>query len=271
MANTPHDGARSHPGIRRTERVSIAETVPVPTAELRCAFSGRVDVTRALATSCPQAQAAEERVRTLTEINARLNQELIELAKREAQVRDFAYRDELTALPNRRLLLDRLKQAVAQAARQKKQVVLLLLDLDGFKGVNDRLGHGGGDKLLRVVARRLAEGIRGADTACRYGGDEFMIMLPDVDNPDVAAAVRGKLELALAAPYIVDGYRVRLTASVGGVVYPTDGLTPEELIRRADSALYRNKARSTSAVIERLPRKKRIEADDPQPATTQPG
>lgn len=224
---------------------------------------------RELTISRQQEHAALERIQTLTELNSRLQRELSELAEREAQVRQFAYHDELTGLPNRRLLLDRLKQAMAQAARQDKQVVLLLLDLDGFKSVNDRLGHPGGDKLLQGVAKRLSDGIRGADTACRYGGDEFLIMLPEVDNPATAAAVWTKLKLALREPYIIDGYQVRLTISMGGVVYPTDGHTDQELIRRADEALYRAKARSENALIEALPRRATVQVDTPFPATSE--
>jgi diguanylate cyclase (GGDEF)-like protein len=158
---------------------------------------------------------------------------------------------------------------VAQAARQHNWVVLLLLDLDSFKKVNDRLGHAGGDKLLQAVARRLMDGIRGADTACRYGGDEFLIMLPEVDNPGIAAAVWGKLKLALSEPYIIDGYEIRLTTSMGGVVYPTDGHTDEELIRKADDALYRAKARRGNAFINALPRERLVEADTQYRATRQ--
>jgi len=216
------------------------------------ALSELADVMHALTLSRQQTHAALERVQSLTERNSLLERELTELARREAQVREFAYHDELTGLPNRRLLLDRLNQAMAQAARQDKQVILLLLDLDGFKTVNDRLGHAGGDKLLQAVAKRLTAGIRGADTACRYGGDEFLIMLPEVDDPGVATAVWTNLKLALDEPYIIDGYRVRLTISMGSVVYPTDGHTDQELIRRADGALYRAKARSENALIEAL-------------------
>jgi len=244
-----------------------AAAVPAaPLQRLRCKLA---DVTQALATSRQEAQIAWEHIQTLTGINSRLNRELIELARREAQVRGFAYHDELTGLPNRRLLLDRLNQAVAQAARQHKHVVLLLVDLDGFKSVNDRLGHAGGDKLLQAVAGRLTSAIRGADTACRYGGDEFLIMLPEVDYRDMADPVQGKLKLALSEPYIIDGYQVRLTASMGSVAYPTDGRTDEELIRQADGALYRAKARSGNASIRALPMKTGVEADTQYFATVQ--
>jgi diguanylate cyclase (GGDEF)-like protein len=226
------------------------------------------DVTQALANSQREAQAAWEHIETLTQTNSRLNGQLIDLARREAQVRDFAYHDELTGLPNRRLLLDRLNQALAQATRRHKQVVLLLVDLDGFKSVNDRLGHAGGDKLLQAVAKRLTVSIRRADTACRYGGDEFLIMLPEVDNAGMAAAVWRKLKPALDEPYFIDGYQVRLTTSMGGVVYPTDGQTAEELIRRADGALYRAKARSGNAFIEAMPRETWVEAGTQAPSAS---
>jgi diguanylate cyclase (GGDEF)-like protein len=259
MKNALHGGAHNLTSTLRVGRRN-ARAARVPAAQLPRALAELADLTQALKTSRQDALALRERIRTLTEINSGLNRELIELARRETQVRDFAYHDELTGLPNRRLLLDRLKQAMAQAARQHKQVVLLLLDLDGFKSVNDRLGHRGGDKLLQAVASRLTDTIRGADTACRYGGDEFLIMLPEVDNPDMGAAVWLKLKLALSEPYMIDGYEVRLTASMGGVVYPTDGQTDEELIQRADNALYRAKARSGNASIKALPKETRVEA-----------
>jgi len=270
MKHIPCDPAHKDPGAVRAgwagSRFTAAPAAQL-NAQLEWAFSELEKVTRALALSRQETQAGRERVQTLTELNSRLTQELIELARREAQVRGFAYHDELTGLPNRRLLLDRLKQAVAQAARQRKQVVLLLIDLDGFKSVNDRLGHAGGDKLLQAVAGRLTDCIRGADTACRYGGDEFLIMLPEVDNPGMAAAVRAKLDLALSEPYIIDAYQVRMTVSMGGVVYPTDERTEDALIRRADGALYRAKARSGNALIEALPRQ-RVQADTPWSATS---
>ena len=268
MKNALHDDAREHPSMGRAGRPK-GRAATLPTAQLRRALSDLAGATQALAICREQARSASEHIQILTEVNSRLNRELIELARREAQVRDFAYQDELTGLPNRRLLLDRLKQAVARAARQHKQVVLLLLDLDGFKSVNDRLGHTGGDKLLQAVARRLTDGIRGADTACRYGGDEFLIMLPEGDNLGMAAAVWGKLRLALGDPYIIDGYEIQMTVSMGGVVYPTDGKTDVELIRKADAALYRAKARSGNVHIKALPRGTEAETATQYPATFQ--
>jgi len=154
----------------------------------------------------------------------------------------------LTGLPNRSLLRDRLNQAIVQAARQNKQVGLLLLDLDGFKIVNDRLGHATGDKVLQRVAERLLSCIRGADTACRYGGDEFVILLPEIDGEKSAAEVAQKLHAHLAMPYIVDGNAIAVTSSIGIAVYPCDGSSQDDLIRRADVAMYLAKAHNNSQI-----------------------
>jgi diguanylate cyclase (GGDEF)-like protein len=151
------------------------------------------------------------------------------------------------------LLRDRLDQALAQAARQRKAVALLLLDLDGFKGINDTLGHATGDQLLQAVARRLQVNVRAADTACRYGGDEFVVMLPEIDGPGMAAAVADKLRTALDAPYTIDGFEVRVAVSIGSVVYPDDGHSYEQLMRRVDAALYRAKPVHREAAIAALP------------------
>ena len=152
------------------------------------------------------------------------------------------------------MLRDRLRQAIAQGIRQDKQVVLLLVDLDGFKSINDRLGHAAGDRLLQAVAKRLTDSIRAADTACRYGGDEFVIMLPAVDHPTLAAGVAGKVQLRLSEPYIIDDFEIRMTASIGAVFCPEDGRAYEELVKRADDALYRAKATSCKASIKALQR-----------------
>ena len=196
---------------------------------------------RALAKSQRETRSARLQIETLTKANSRLKSELEHLARREAQTRTFAYFDALTGLPNRRLLHDRLRQALAQGARLHKRVVLLLLDLDDFKSINDRLGHAMGDKVLRVVAERLAAGIRGADTACRYGGDEFVVMLPAVADARMAVAVSKKLQAVLSAPYVIDNFEIHMSASTGKVVYPYEGESPVELLEKADLALYREK------------------------------
>jgi diguanylate cyclase (GGDEF)-like protein len=211
-------------------------------------------VRRALTKSQRETKIACREIESLTKANFQLKSKLMRLAQKEAQARTFAYFDELTGLPNRRLLQDRLRQAIAQGARRHKRVVLLLLDLDDFKSINDKLGHAAGDKVLRAVAERLAAGIRGADTACRYGGDEFVIMLPEVEDARMAAAVSEKLRGALSSPYVIDGFEICMTASAGSVVYPYEGESPVELMEKADAALYRAKTTRGQVSITTLPK-----------------
>lgn len=201
------------------------------------------DLERALATSKRQLGVAQNRVETLVKRDLRPKLRFLRLARKEAQARHVAYHDELTGLPNRSLLFDRFNQAVAHGARQGRRVALVFLDLDGFKSVNDELGHGAGDALLRQVAGRLTACIRAGDTACRYGGDEFVIMLPEVDGQESAAAVAEKIRSQLSAPYLVDHRTVTVTASIGVAVYPVDGQDYDALMQQSDIRMYRAKAR----------------------------
>lgn len=212
---------------------------------LQQSHAALTELKEALARKDRQSVAAQKEMVQLTQENSRLRQELMNLAQREAQANHFAYHDELTGLPNRRLLRDRFTQAIAQAARRGKQVVLLFFDLDGFKQINDRLGHMSGDKLLREIAQRLQLGLRGADTASRYGGDEFVIMLPEIDDAEHASAVEQKLRARLDRPYVVDGHTLTVSISVGCAVYPDDGKSYSELIKRADDAMYHAKGNGT--------------------------
>jgi len=218
---------------------------PAP-VRLERALSDVTGLERALATSQRRLRVVQERVETLVKRDSRLKERFLRLARTEAQVRHVAYHDELTGLPNRSLLLDRFNQAVAQGARQGRQVALLFLDLDGFKNVNDRLGHAAGDKLLQQVAGRLTACLRAGDTACRYGGDEFVIMLPEVDGHETAATVAEKIRIRLAAPYAVDGGTIAVTASIGTAVYPVDGQDYGTLMQQSDIGMYRAKGRSSA-------------------------
>ena len=200
-----------------------------------------------------QSWLAHALIEHLIRRNILLEQQLNQLANREAQARRLAYHDALTGLPNRTLLEDRFSQAISLARRQRKLVAMLLIDLDGFKSINDNLGHGTGDKLLRTVAARLARSIRGADTVCRYGGDEFVVMLPEVEGPAMAAAAADKIREALGEPEFVEGYEIRMTASIGTALYPVDGKSYEQLIKHADDAMYRAKAGSGRASITAFP------------------
>jgi diguanylate cyclase (GGDEF)-like protein len=192
----------------------------------------------ALAASQHEWTSARQQVAFLREENARLRQLAVQREQEVAKVRHFAYHDELTGLPNRALLLDRLKQALVRAKRQRTHLALLFLDLDGFKAINDRFGHDAGDKLLQRIAERLLSCIRGGDTACRYGGDEFVLLLPEVDDEKCAMDIAQKIRVRVAKPYMVDGYSIAMTASIGVAVYPIDGLSENDLIKRADVAMY---------------------------------
>ena len=145
----------------------------------------------------PHTHGMQQQFKLLASSNACLRRNLIRFSLRLKQAGHLAYHDELTGLPSRDLLLDRLQQAMQQAARQHKPVLLLYIDLDRFQGVNDALGYGVGDRFLQQVAARLAACIRGADTVCRYGGDEFVILLPEIDGYQGAAAALHKIRARL--------------------------------------------------------------------------
>jgi diguanylate cyclase (GGDEF)-like protein/PAS domain S-box-containing protein len=157
------------------------------------------------------------------------------------QVVHAAEHDFLTGLPNRLLLSDRIRQAIARAARNKERVAVLFLDLDGFKHINDSLGHAVGDKILQTVARRLLSCVRISDTVSRQGGDEFVVLLTEVEHPkDSIAAVKRMLD-AIAEPYSIGENYLHVTTSIGVSVYPDDGVDAETLIKNADTAMYRAK------------------------------
>jgi diguanylate cyclase (GGDEF)-like protein len=144
--------------------------------------------------------------------------------------------------------LDRFNQAAARGARQLKQVALLFLDLDGFKSINDALGHTAGDLLLQQVAARLTASIRTSDTACRYGGDEFVVLLPELECRESAVAAAEKIRAHLAAPYRVERTTIEMTASVGMAMFPIDGSDFGDLIQHADAGMYCNKARGPASI-----------------------
>lgn len=172
--------------------------------------------------------------------------EAAEKAMREAkhaeqQTRYLALNDALTGLPNRVLLLERLQRAIGHVERHNKQLALLFIDLDRFKNINDSLGHFVGDKLLREVAKRFTACVRDTDTVSRQGGDEFVILLSEIDGATSAAEVAEKLLAVVAQPYIVDGYELSVTHSIGISVFPDDGDDIEAIMRKADTAMYKAK------------------------------
>lgn len=170
-----------------------------------------------------------------------VSQDITDRKRSEEEARFLAHHDSLTALPNRRLLDDRLKQALFLAQRRAARLAVLLVDLDGFKRVNDVLGHRAGDAVLREAAQRLAGCVRKADTLARQGGDEFVIVIPDLQNEADCQVVAEKILLALTPEFKVDGQRFRIGASIGVSVYPDDAGDGETLLRNADVAMYRAK------------------------------
>jgi diguanylate cyclase (GGDEF)-like protein len=149
--------------------------------------------------------------------------------------------DALTRLPNRLLLIDRLSQGLTHARRHDGRLAVLFLDLDGFKQINDTLGHKVGDDVLRAVGDCLVGSVRQIDTVCRLGGDEFIVLLPEIAGVTDAGLVAQKLVAGLAAMGEAPGAVVKVSASIGISVYPDDGDTIEQLVDRADQAMYQSK------------------------------
>ena len=160
----------------------------------------------------------------------------LELEKAHSAEHDF-----LSGLPNRKLLKERTDFAIALARRHMKKLAVLFLDLDGFKHVNDSLGHSIGDKLLQSVAGRLAKCVRGTDTVSRMGGDEFVVLLSEVEQAEDAAITASRMLEAVAEPHTVDEHQIHVTTSIGVSIYPDDGLDAETLIKCADTAMYQAK------------------------------
>lgn len=152
-----------------------------------------------------------------------------------------AYHDLLTGLPNRALFHDRLSNTISNARRENDRLSVLFLDLDGFKVVNDTLGHSVGDELLKQVANRLRSCLREGDTVARLGGDEFIVLLPNINSDDIARLVAKKLEDAIKQPFFVDGNELFLTGSIGISMFPENGETADLLIKNADTAMYYTK------------------------------
>ncbi len=160
----------------------------------------------------------------------------------EQRIRHIAHHDDLTGLPNRSLIRDRLDQAILHAQRRERSVAVAFIDLDGFKLVNDGLGHNAGDELLKVVGKRMQECLRREDTLGRFGGDEFVIILADqADNPSALAPVLEKIRQAVHEPVLLEGQEVQVSCSMGVVMYPRDGGDPNTLMMNADAAMYRAK------------------------------
>jgi diguanylate cyclase (GGDEF)-like protein/PAS domain S-box-containing protein len=186
-------------------------------------------------------RAVAERTAELQAANQRLEIEVGERKMAEQRAKHLADHDALTGLPNRRLLEDRLTQALALSYRNRKQTAVMFVDLDRFKTINDSLGHAVGDALLREVALRLVNQLRIGDTICRIGGDEFVVVLPEIKRASDAAQVAQKAIEELSRPIPVDERELTVTPSIGIAVFPDDGRDAETLIRNSDAAMYHAK------------------------------
>jgi diguanylate cyclase (GGDEF)-like protein len=168
--------------------------------------------------------------------------DISERMRNEARIVHMAHHDTLTGLPNRSLIADRLQQAVLHAERQGQSVLVAFIDLDSFKLVNDTLGHNAGDELLKVVAGRMVDCVRRNDTVGRFGGDEFVLVLPHVDeNPASLVPLLEKILAAVIEPIVLEGHRMQVSCSIGAAVYPRDGRDADTLMMHADMAMYRAK------------------------------
>jgi diguanylate cyclase (GGDEF)-like protein len=177
-----------------------------------------------------------------SELRARTRSAVRILELQEALARQ-AYHDTLTGLPNRRLLADRLEQALHQASRHSELVGCFFIDLDRFKTVNDCLGHAVGDDLLQQVASRLKSCVRECDTLARVGGDEFVLVACNLKGAEEAPLIATRLAASLEPPFEVGEHPLRITASIGVVIYPYDGNDMRTLQQRADRAMYESKRR----------------------------
>lgn len=167
-----------------------------------------------------------------------LARDITERKASEQRILNLAHYDSLTRLPNRALLADRMKVAIKRAARQSTRLAVLFVDLDRFKPINDSLGHDIGDHLLKAVAERMQTSVRSVDTVSRVGGDEFVVLLSEIETTEDAARVAEKLIAGLAHPYCIEEHELLLTASIGICIYPDNGTEPNILLRNADASMY---------------------------------
>src|SRR5450756_1793420 len=236
------DGFQVMEGLKKIETESYLPVLAVtaqPAHKLRALQSGAKDFV-----SKPF-DLAEVLMRVHNMLEVRL---LHEAARNYSKMLEtLALNDPLTGLANRRLLDDRMSMALIHARRNKSAMAVVYLDLDGFKQINDTLGHGVGDVLLKMVAGRMLASVREEDTVARLGGDEFIIALWHVSGTDDAARVALKVIEAVSQPYDIEGHTVSITASAGVGIYPVHGEDADTLMKSADLALYEAKRAGKNA------------------------
>lgn len=167
--------------------------------------------------------------------------DITDARKREQQLLHDAMHDPLTGLPNRRLLLDRLEQAIVSSERRAKDVSILFIDVDDFKRINENFGHTAADQVLIQIAERLRQSVRRSDTVARIGGDEFAIVASDMSGAPSADCLSRRVLNAFSEPFIVENERVSISISIGVSMAPRDGITIDDLLTKSDTAMYRAK------------------------------
>lgn len=207
-------------------------STPLPLTENNAGFLG-------LMSEIPVRWRASQ-VESLRIISKTISDSLTKLAA-EKEIEFMAYHDYLTRLPNRMLFIDRTEQAIRLARRTGKQIGVLFLDLDAFKGINDTMGHRVGDELIKEIAQKLSGCVRASDTVSRFGGDEFLIMLNNMSKPSDFQRVADEVMALFNGPFYLHGQEIFITASAGIAVYPFDGEDTETLIKNADIAMYNAK------------------------------
>lgn len=235
------------PGVAQSAPSLTSTVLPWP-AWLGVPLESGNDIIGALAvySSAPGVRYNEEDKELLQFVSVQVAS-AIERSRTHSQLRYMAQYDQLTDLPNRALFMDRLKAALARARMEDRRLAVLYLDMDEFKKVNDTHGHATGDLLLREVARRLKRCVRESDTVGRLGGDEFIVLLEGIADPQDASVIAGKILSAVGGTYELDGVALYMSPSIGTAVYPGDGEDENQLIRHADNAMYMEKKRGVKS------------------------
>ena len=236
-----------HPGGPGPPRLTLAVPLRVRDKAIGALCAHRDDSSEPFAENDPHLLSALADYAAIAIENARLyeaaQRELAQRKRAEETVRQLAYHDTLTGLPNRSLFNDRLGVALARARRQKHKVAVMLLDLDRFKEVNDTLGHSVGDQLLKAVGERVVDVLRESDTVSRMGGDEFLLLLPEMEEPGHAITAAQRILDVIREPFVLDQHSLRITTSIGFAIYPDDAADEDTLVKKADIAMYLAKDR----------------------------